>query len=59
MRPLGWMCAISIGNTMICSDIGCKYHSDISKLLHVISRADRRVKCETILNQQKVCNFHM
>ena len=39
---------------MICSDIGCKYHSDISKLLHVISRADRGVKCETILKYHEL-----
>ena len=38
---------ISIGNSMICSDI---WHttSDISKLLYVISQAVRRVKFETI-----------
>ena len=64
---------ISIGNSMICSDI--------SKLLYVISRVVRRVKFETILKYhewylcqlsrtnhgiiclyyypQKVCNFHM
>ena len=42
------MFAPRIGNGMICSDI---WHttSDISKLLCVISRADRRVKFETIL----------
>ena len=34
---------------MICGDIWNKYHSDISKLLYVISRAVRRVKFETIL----------
>ena len=37
---------ISIGNSMICSDI---WHNDISKLLYVISRDVRRVKFETIL----------
>ena len=47
---------ISIGNSMICSDIWHKYHectSDISKLLYVISRAVRRVKFETILKYHK------
>ena len=41
---------VSIGNSMICSDIfGMNTTSDISRLLYVISRAVRRVKCETIL----------
>ena len=43
-------CSISIGNSMICSDI-CHTDttSDISKLLYVILRAVRQVKFETIL----------
>ena len=45
---------ISIGNSMICSDvIGINTTSDISKLFHVISRAVRRVKFETILKYQE------
>ena len=42
---------ISIGNSVINSDIWLKYHdtSDTWKLLYVISRAVRRVKFETIL----------
>ena len=42
---------ICIGNSMICSDIILAKNtmSDISKLLHVISQAVRRVKFETIL----------
>ena len=42
---------VSVGSSMICSDIWHKYHatSDISKLLYVLSRAVRRVKFETIL----------
>ena len=45
---------ISIGNSMICSDI---WHtdttSDISKLSYIISRAARQVKFETILNHHE------
>ena len=42
---------ICIGNSMICSDITLAKNtmSDISKLLHVISQAVRRVKFEAIL----------
>ena len=47
---LKFLTMISIGNSMICSDIFSKYHEcDISKLSHVISRAVRRVKFGTIL----------
>ena len=38
---------ISIGNSMICSDIWHKYHEWYFKLLYVISGAVRRVKFET------------
>ena len=40
---------VSIGNSMICSDIWHKYHSDVSKLLYVISWTIRWLKFETIL----------
>ena len=42
-------CYVSIGNSMICSDICINITNDISKLSYVISRAVRRVKFETIL----------
>ena len=50
---------LSIGNSMISSDIWDKYHglSDISKLLYVISRAVRWVKFETILKYHESCYY--
>ena len=44
---------VSIGNSMICSDIWHKYHKWFLKLLYVISRAVRQVKFETILKYRK------
>ena len=38
---------------MICSDIWNKYHESISKFLHLISRAVKRVKFEAILKYHK------
>ena len=45
----GTFLLVSIGNSMICSDIWHKYHEWYLKMLFVISRAVRRVKFETIL----------
>ena len=46
---------LSIGNSMISSDIWHKYYEWYSKLLYVISRAVRRVKFETILKCHEWC----